>query len=279
MTGFQIPRRGVLAGFAVACAALLAAAAPAEAQVRTLDQILQSKTIRVGVNPTLPPLARLNDRNQLEGFDVDLANAIGAQMGADIKVEFVQLGSPDRIPFVSTGRVDFVMGAMTRTPARALIIDYTVPISTQAMKVITVQGRGPTAMAEVNRPETHFIQVRGTIGVPWIQANAPRAQITLLDNYPDAFRALAQGRGNAMVDIPDGLRVQMRNQAGTQWGELPDVLDSFFVGVGVARGNYALRDWLSVAIFELHKTGFINQNWMKWYGAPMSLPLAPNPFF
>lgn len=279
MTIISLHRRAFAAALAFVGAALIATVSPASAQVRTIDQILQSKTIRVGVNPTLPPLARLSDRNQLEGFDVDLANAIAQQMGTDIRVEFVQLGSPDRIPFVSTGRVDIVMGAMTRTPARALIIDYTVPISTQAMKVITVGGRGPTAMPEVNRPETHFIQVRGTIGVPWIQANAPRAQVTLLDNYPDAFRALAQGRGNAMIDIPDGLRVQMRNFPAVTWNELPDVLDSFFVGVGVARGNQGLRDWMNVAIFELHKSGFITQNWLKWYGAPMSLTLVPNPFF
>jgi len=279
MATTSFTRRALAACLTLAGAALVATTIAAEAQVRTLDQIVQSRTLRVGVNPTLPPLARLNDRNQLEGFDVDLANALAQQMGNDIRVEFVQLGSPDRIPFVSTGRVDIVMGAMTRTPARALIIDYTVPISTQAMKVITVGGRGPATMAEVNRPETHFIQVRGTIGVPWIQANAPRAQVTLLDNYPDAFRALAQGRGNAMVDIPDGLRVQMRNFPAVTWNELPEVLDSFFVGIGVARGNQALRDWMNVAIFELHKTGFINQNWMRWYGAPMSLPLVPNPFF
>ena len=42
-----------------------------------------------------------------------------------------------------------------------------------------------------------LVQVRGTVGIPWIQANAPQAQVTLLDNYPDCFRALAQGRGGA----------------------------------------------------------------------------------
>lgn len=275
---FTSNRRSLFAAGA-ASAAVLATTGSRPASARPLDQVVQTKRLRIGVNPTLAPLARLNDRNQLEGFDIDVANEIGRILGDGAQIEFVQLGSPDRIPFVSTGRVDLVMGAMTRTPARALVIDYTVPISTQAMTVITIEGRGINALADLNRSSTQFIMVRGTIGVPWIQANAPRAQVTLLDNYPDAFRALAQGRGNAMVDIPDGLRVQMRNFPAVQWGELPEVLDSFFVGVGVARGNAALRDWLNVAIFELHKTGFIAQNWMKWYGAPMSLPLTPNPFF
>jgi polar amino acid transport system substrate-binding protein len=275
-----VTRRALAACVALVGAAFVAVATPAHAQIRTLDQILQTKTLRVGINPTVPPLARLDDRNQLEGFDIDVANELGKVMGSDVRVEFVQLGSPDRIPFVSTGRVDIVMGGMTRTPARALVIDFTVPISTQALKVVSVGGRGPNSQAEVNRPETHFIQVRGTIGVPWIQANAPRAQVTLLDNYPDAFRALAQGRGNAMVDVADSLRVvHMRNHPNVTWNIMPEVLDSFFVGIGVARGNHALRDWLNVAIFELHKSGFVDRTWRKWYGAPMGLPLVPNPFF
>jgi len=269
-------RRLIAAGAAGAAAIATLSARPAQA--RPLDQVVQTKRLRIGVNPTLAPLARLNDRNQLEGFDIDMANELGRQFGADTTIEFVQLGSPDRIPFVSTGRVDLVMGAMTRTPARALVIDFTVPISTQAMTVITIDGRGINALADLNRNSTHFIMVRGTIGVPWIQANAPEARVTLLDNYPDAMRALAQGRGNAMVDVADGLRVQMA-QHNVPWKVLPDVLAAFYPCIGVQKGNHSLRDWVNVALFDMHASGFINRTWEKWYGGPMTRPVPFTPYF
>lgn len=274
---FTSNRRGLFAAGA-ASAAVIAATGARPASARPLDQVLQTKRLRVGVNPTLPPLARLNDRNQLEGFDIDVANEIGRIMGEGTQIEFVQLGSPDRIPFVSTGRVDLVMGAMTRTPARALVIDYTVPISTQAMTVITIEGRGIDALADLNRASTHFIMVRGTIGVPWIQTNAPNARVTLLDNYPDAIRALAQGRGNAMVDVADGLRMQMANH-NVPWKVLPDVLAAFYPCIGVQKGNHSLRDWVNVALFDMHASGFINSTWEKWYGGPMTRPVPFTPYF
>lgn len=274
---FTSDRRRLFAAGA-AGAAVIAAAGSRPAQARPLDQVVQTRRLRIGVNPTLPPLARINDRNQLEGFDIDLANELGRIMGEGTQIEFVQLGSPDRIPFVSTGRVDLVLGAMTRTPARALVIDFTVPISTQAMTVLTVDGRGINALADLNRASTQFIMVRGTIGVPWIQANAPQARVTLLDNYPDAIRALAQGRGNAMVDVTDGLRVHM-SAHNVAWKVLPDILNAFYPCIGVQKGNHSLREWVNVALFDMHASGFINANWEKWYGGPMTRPVPFTPYF
>jgi polar amino acid transport system substrate-binding protein len=276
-TWFTSNRRRLFTATA-ATAAVLATTGSRPASARPIDQVVQTKRLRIGVNPTLPPLARINDRNQLEGFDIDVGNELVRILGEGAQVEFVQLGSPDRIPFVSTGRVDLVMGAMTRTPARALVIDYTVPISTQAMMVLTVDGRGIGALADLDKPSTQFIMVRGTIGVPWIQANAPQARVTLLDNYPDAIRALAQGRGNAMVDVPDGLRVHMANH-NVPWKVLPDILAAFYPCIGVQKGNFTLRDWTNVALFDMHASGFIARAWEKWYGGPMARAVPFTPYF
>lgn len=96
------------------------------------------KKLRVGVNPTLPPLAKFSDKNELEGFDVDVAKEIARLLG--VELELVQVGSPDRIPFVASGRIDIVMGAMTRTPERAKVIDFTVPVHTEILGVLTTEG-------------------------------------------------------------------------------------------------------------------------------------------
>ena len=278
MSATSFARRALVSS-AIAALALLALVASASAQVRTFDQIIQAKVLRVGVNPTLPLVSSLNERGELVGLEIDLAREIGKLMGADMKVEFVQVSSPDRIPYVSTGRVDVVMGSLTRTPARALVIDFTVPTATQATKLMTVEGRGITSVADINKPTTQLLQVRGTVAIPWIQQNAPQAKLTLLDNYPDVFRAIAQGRGNAIVDVAFGLRTQMKNFPETKWVIVDDVIETFHVGLGIAKGNHTLKDWLNVALYELHRTGFINANWQKWYGEPMTALITPNPFF
>ena len=58
-----------------------------------------------------------------------------------MELEIVEVGSPDRIPFVSSGKIDYVMGAMTRNPERAKVIDYTVPVHTEVFGVLTTEDK------------------------------------------------------------------------------------------------------------------------------------------
>ena len=131
-----------------------------------------------------------------------------------------------------------------------------MPLHTQSMVVLTKQSGTAVpinAPADLNNGQVRLVQVRGTVGVPWIQANAPQAQVTLLDNYPDTFRALAQGRADAMVDVLESVVVPLRNFRQVQWKVLDQVLASTWVGIGVQKGNASLRDVLNVILFELHR--------------------------
>jgi polar amino acid transport system substrate-binding protein len=47
-----------------------------DATARPLDEIIKSGEIRVGVNPTLPPLGKFNEKNEIIGFDVDVATEL-----------------------------------------------------------------------------------------------------------------------------------------------------------------------------------------------------------
>lgn len=266
--------------FTLVAGAAGAALLPAAASARPLAEVLSSRRLRAGINPTLPPFGTFNDRNQIDGFDADIAREIARRM--NIELEIVQVGSPDRIPFLQAGRIDIVLGAITRTIERALVIDYTQPLHTQSMVVLT-KATGTAvpinAPADLNNRQVRLVQVRGTVGVPWIQANAAQAQVTLLDNYPDCFRALAQGRADAMVDVLESVVVPLRNFQQVQWKVLDQVLASTWVGIGVQKGNTTLRDALNVILFELHREGFVNRTWEKWFGEPMKTQIPFNPMF
>jgi len=251
----------------VAALAVVGLAGPARA--RSLEEILKAGEIRVGVNPTLPPLALINDKNELDGFDVDIATLIAKKLGVKLVLE--RVGSPDRIPFVVADKIDFVMGAMTRTAERAKVIDFTAPIHTEQFGVLTT-GRKPfKVLADLNKESVTMIQVRGTTPIPYIEKNLPKAKILQLDNYPDVIKALADGRGDAMLDVVDFVGKYMNQYKNVKWSviETGNPGDVYYCALGVSKGNYALRDWLNVAIYDLHRDGSIDQTWLKWFGRPM----------
>jgi polar amino acid transport system substrate-binding protein len=259
-----------------ALAATLLTASP-EAVARPLDEVLKSGVLKVGVNPTLPPLAKFDEKNEMVGFDVDFATEIGKMLG--VKVEFVQVGSPDRIPFVVSGKIDVVMGAMTRNPERAKVIDFTVPVHTEVFGVLTTEGKPFKSWKDLDKPEVMLIQVRGSTPVKFIEDNLKNAKVTLLDNYPDAIRALAQGRGDAMIDVIDFVGEQMNRFKDVKWKVVETPVDVYYCGMGVSKASTGLKDWLNVAIFEMHRRGKTDAAWKKWFGIDMINPTGWSPYF
>ena len=259
----------------VPMALLVATAAP---EARTLDEVLQAGVVRVGVNPGLPPRALYDDKNEIAGFEPDVAAAIAAKLG--VELELVQVGSPDRIPFVATDKVDFVMGAMSRTSERAKVIDYTVPLHSENYGIVTTEDSGIDGLEDLDSEDVTLVQVRGTTAIPFLQANAPKANLLLLDNYNDRDRALAQGRADASFDGIDAVAYRLRLFPERVWKIIPSPeWGVTYSALGVQKGNYSLRDWLNVALFELHKDGTIGDAWAKWFLAPMASDVPVSPYF
>lgn len=271
-------RRALMTGGAAAAAAAAALLTPKDASARPLEDVLRSGEIRVGVNPTLPPRALFNERNEIDGFEPEVAAAIARKLGVRLTLQAV--GSPERIPMVVSGRIDFVMGAMSRTSERAKVIDYTVPVHSENYGILAVQGRGHTSLQALNNTDVTLAQVRGTTAIPYIQRTIPNARVLLLDNYPDRNRAIAQGRAQASFDGIDSVRFALRPFRQVQWEvtATPE-FGVTYSGLGVAKNNHSLRNWLNVALYELHTDGTIEKLWEKWFDGPMFTKVPASPFF
>ncbi len=167
---------------------------------------------------------------------------------------------------------------MTRNPERAKVIDFTVPVHTEVLGVLTLEGKPFEKVQDLNKDSVTMVQVRGTTPVKFIEDNLKNAKVTLLDNYPDAIRAIAQGRGDAIIDVIDFVGEHM-NKHNVKWRVVPTPIDVYYCGLGVAKNATGLKDWLNVAIFELHRRGKIDELWLKAFGIKMLYPTGWTPYF
>jgi len=149
----------------VTAIAIFAIAATMPAEARTLDEIIRAGTIRIGVNPNFPPMSSYGKTNQLEGFDIDIGNVIAEELG--VKAEFVTTEAAQRVPFLVSKRIDIALGAMTRTPARAKVISYTVPLHSEAMGVITTSKVENRKSCWSTAMPTLFAQSRRVAPMRW----------------------------------------------------------------------------------------------------------------
>ena len=247
------------------------------AVARDLDEIISDGTIRIGVNPNFPPMSSFSLTNQLEGFDIDIGNRIGKALAVD--VEFVTTETAQRVPFLVSNRIDLALGALTRTPARAKLISYTLPLHSETMGVITTEEVGIASWEELNREDITLVNMRGNLSVSLLKERLPKPRVLLVDGNADTIRAIAQGRADALVENVDFFLRFTPNYPNVRWRVLNDPIHVAWCGIGIGKGNYALRDFLNVLLYDLHASGYIDAAWRQWYGTPMAAPIDPEPFF
>ena len=254
---------------------LVAMSAPTES--RTLDEIISDGTLRVGVNPNFPPMSSFGMTNQLEGFDVDIGNRIAEALG--VEVDFVTTETAQRVPFLVSNRIDIALGAMTRTPTRAKLIGYTIPLHSEAMGVITTDKVDIQNWKELDRPDITLVNMRGNLSVSILKDMLPKPKVLLVDGNADTIRAIAQGRADALVENVDFFLKFTNNYRNVKWRVLSEPIFVAYCGIGIGKNNDSLRHYLNILLHDLHTSGYINETWEKWYGAPMAIPIKPDPYF
>lgn len=209
--------------------------------------------------------------NQLEGFDVDIAGKIAEELG--VKVTLVPTEAAQRVPFLTSNRIDMSLGAMTITDERTRVVDFTIPVHTEAMGVLTTEKVDADNWGDLDREDITLVNMRGNRSVVILDEKLPKARKLLVDSNADTVRAIAQGRADALVENVDFFIGFTKNYPDVKWRVLDDKLFVAQAGVGLAKGNDDLKAALNDVIRKLHESGFIEERWRHWYGGPMSTPV------
>jgi polar amino acid transport system substrate-binding protein len=264
---------------AMSCLAMVVALATtfSVVQAKSLDDIIAAGVIRIGINPNFPPNSARGASGEWEGFDIDIGNKLAEKLG--VKVEWVPTETPQRVPFLVADTIDLSLGALTRSSERAKLIEYTVPLHSEVMAVLTTDKVAIQDWKELNDSKYTLANMRGNWSVDYLKEQLPNANVELVDTIADTVRLVAQGRADAIVENIDFFMKHTKNYPEINWKVLPNPIDLGWCAVGVQRGNYPLRDVLNIVLYNLHASNFVNESWEKWYGSPMLVKVVPNPYF
>ena len=257
------------------CAAsvLLLSALVLPFQAASADQladILKEGKISVAVPENFPPFGSVGKSLEHEGYDVDVAALIAKDLG--VELELVPVTSKQRIPFLSSGKVDLVISSMGANPERAKSIWFS---SAYAPFYSGVFAAADVSIASVDDLAGKKIGLTGgTLEDLELSQIAPEdAEIIRLGDNAATISAFVAGQVDVLVT---GNTVAAKVSADN-----PDMsLESKFIikespaFMGIASGEMNLLQWVNV--FILHKTlgGELNELSLKWFGQP--LPPLPS---
>jgi polar amino acid transport system substrate-binding protein len=236
----------------------------------TLDQIVSRGTIRVGTILSLPPFGMKDASGNPQGFDVDIANDIAKALG--VKLEVVDTTAADRIPNLTTGKVDLIVADFTRTAERAKSISFTDPYIAAGYNLLVKKDSGIKGVADLTG-KTVAVPKGTTEDVAITTAN-PQAKIARFDTTAACILAVKQGQADAMVEDSNVLLYQAKLDSTLEVSK-ESVLPVEYNGFGLRRGDPDWQSWLNLFLFNEITSGRETELYQNWFGQAPLFPLNP----
>lgn len=248
----------------LAAAVLIAFAGVSAAMAQTVDDIIAKGVIRIGVNSAAPPFSIVNTSGNVEGYDVDVGNAIANYLG--VKAEFTAYATAARIPALESGKADIIIGTLTPTPERARVVMFTMPYVTFTTNVVAPAGTNITSWDDL---EGKTVSVaRGTPQENALVAAAPAGtNIARFDDDSIAIQALASGQADATV-VPNTILAEFAKSRPNTDLELKFEIVRQYMSIATRRDAFDLRQWVNTVVSYMRVTGQLDDISIKWTGSP-----------
>ncbi|MEH2283283.1 MAG: ABC transporter permease subunit [Nostoc sp.] len=231
------------------------------------------KTLRVATEPAFPPFEFKGQGGELQGFSIDLMNAIA--LAAKFKVDFQSLPFDGIIPALGAKTVDAAISSITITEERAKTVSFSRPYFKAGLAIaIRADNQNITGFDSLTNKKI-AVQI-GTTGAAKAKS-IPGVQIRSFDSAPLALQELLNGNVDAVInDAPVTLyAINTGNLQGIKI--VQQLLTEEFYGIATAKNspNLAL---INDGLDRVLKNGTYAQIYRKWFKAQApSLP-AKSPF-
>lgn len=219
--------------FLIARATLVAAAMLAAAGVQA--QAPEWKKIRIGVEGAYPPFSEVGADGKLKGFEIDLANALCAQMKAECTL--VQQDFDGLIPALQSRKVDAIIASMSITDERKKVIAFSNPYYSVPARFAAKAGAKFDFSPAGLKGKKIGVQ-RATIHEKFVDATFKQSDIVRYATQDQAFLDLKSGRVD--LTLADMVATDMgfiQTPAGKGYEMVgPEYNDPKYFGVGVGVG-------------------------------------------
>ncbi|MEA5101681.1 MULTISPECIES: transporter substrate-binding domain-containing protein [Pantoea] len=246
-------------------------------------------TLKFATEAAYPPFNQSTPNGKIVGYEPDMVAEIAKRAG--FKYEIVAQKWSGMIPGLVDGKYDAVIDAVTVTPKREEVVDfsrqYTVSVSgfvtLKGSAVDTLPGNGEVVLADDEAGMTKSIDAlkakfKGktiAVQVATIQAdflNKYLADVATIRTYqagPETFADLLNGRVDAVMASRTNLNAYVKKHAdtvnSTGYGFSGGVLGQGSA-IAIQKNNPELKAALDNALNSMIKDGTLKQLSEKWFG-------------
>ena len=236
----------------------------------SLQSIMNKKKLVMGLDDSFPPMGFRNEKNEIVGYDVDLAKEVAKRMGIELVLQPIDWAAKEQE--LNTFQIDCIWNGFTITEERKKNVLYTPPYLKNA-QVLVVKANSPVNTMRDLAGKTAGTQA-GSSSVDALD-DAPEFKNSLkgVVEYKDFLTALMDldvgGIDAVVIDLVvanDNIR-----RSGKPFRILKETLEDEEFGIGFRLGEKALCDKVWATLLDMAKDGTVARIATQWLGADISI--------
>lgn len=192
------------------------------------------EALRIGTEAAYKPFAWVLPSGELTGFDIDIANAMCAEMG--VECEIINQAYDGLIPALQANKIDAIIASMFITPEREEAIAFAGPYYSVPAIFVAPKGEEVDVSPEGLRRMTVGVQ-RGSTMANYVEQKLPGARMQLYDTIDAASLDLSSGRIDVMFADSGPVLDFLATDEGSEFEQVGEpVYDPEILGVGAGIG-------------------------------------------
>ena len=225
-----------------------------------------SKTYVIGLDDTFAPMGFLNEKGELVGFDVELAQKAAEEMG--IKIEYQPIDWTVKETELDSGNIDFLWNGYSITPEREKKVLFSDPYMDNRQIIVTLKDSPVNSKANL---EGKRITVQGESSA--LEAvMKDEAFVNALAEPPveyatntECFKDIEAKRCDAIVVDEVLARYYMKQNGEEKYKVLDENFGEEQFAVGMRKDDAALQEALNKALAKLKEDGTYDEIYKKYF--------------
>lgn len=230
-----------------------------------LNDILERKTLRVGMEPGYMPFGLIAENDEIIGFDVDIAAHMARAMG--VKLEIVKTSWDDIIPDLVANEYDIIISGMTLTQRRNLRVNFASPYIVIGQTVLLRKALEERVQSyeDLNKAAYKVAFKAGTTSENAVKKFMPKPRQVPFKVAQEGVMALINGKVDAFVyDAPFNAIANIR------YGKEKLIfLDEPFtfepLAWAIRPGDPDFLNWLNNFVIQIENDGTYEELYQKWF--------------
>jgi len=237
---------------------------------------LQAQDLKTAIDGTFAPHAMPKLSGGIEGFNIDLNDAIAAKLKKKITIDAAQFSG--LVPALQAGTYDFLIAPVTVTKERAESMLFTEGYLNTDFQFLLKKDQPDFTKLEDLKDKVISVN-KGSAYDSWARELAPKYGWTVesFGTQTDAVQAVMAGRAYANVAGNTAIAWAVKNTPQLKLGYLHST--GLVWAIALRKDSTALRDTLDETLECLKADGTITKLHQKWFGTmPAAGSAAITPF-